>query len=192
MGKKVLAVEPFLPNILRLHKAAKMAYVDHMITLVQNGLSDKRNEIVQLTPVNTNIGAQGISSIKPDLNNTKSINVDYLLETILFDDLLEYLPKKANGKKFRRAVIKIDIESYEVFAFVHARKFFELYKVQAILMEWAMLSKHPPNVHPLIENMLDLFDLHKLEAHTINGGKLDRKAWNTWPENIAFFRTKDV
>ncbi len=41
MGHKVLAVEPFYDNILRLHKAATIERIVNKITLVQNAITNK-------------------------------------------------------------------------------------------------------------------------------------------------------
>ena len=89
---KVLTVEPFYDNILRLHKAARMENIQHRITLIQNAISDRRGEVKMLEPSSNNIGGQGLLNNK---KKTYSRNVynKYLVETIIFDDLIEYLPK---------------------------------------------------------------------------------------------------
>ncbi|RNA25838.1 hypothetical protein BpHYR1_020932 [Brachionus plicatilis] len=44
------------------------------------------------------------------------------LTTIILDDLIDVLPKQPNGKGYKKAVLKIDIEGYEPYAFLSARK----------------------------------------------------------------------
>lgn len=58
LGSRVLSIEPFYDNVIRLHKAALKENLTHRITLIQNALFDKRNQIKLLTENNENIGAQ--------------------------------------------------------------------------------------------------------------------------------------
>lgn len=78
MGLRVLTVEPFYDNILRLHKAARIERVEDKITLIQNALSNKRNETKLLQPSNNNIGGQGLLN---NLHKTyiKNSNNKYLV-----------------------------------------------------------------------------------------------------------------
>ena len=93
MGRKVLTVEPFYDNIVRLHKAAAAENIQDNIKLIQNALSNKRTEIKRLQPNSDNIGGQSLLKDK-NVNFKKSdmAGDKYLVETILLDDLVEYLP----------------------------------------------------------------------------------------------------
>ena len=53
------------------------------------------------------------------------------------DDLIDYVPLNKYGKRHERAIIKIDIESFEPYAFSNCKKLFALYDIQMIFMEWA-------------------------------------------------------
>ena len=44
LGHKVVSVEPFHDNILRIHKSAYLENFFNNITLIQNAISNKRNE----------------------------------------------------------------------------------------------------------------------------------------------------
>jgi hypothetical protein len=66
---------------------------------------------------------------------------EYLVETILMDDLVDQIPLNANGQRFTKAILKIDIEGSEPFAFQHAGKFFDALDIQVIFMEWGNLPK---------------------------------------------------
>ncbi len=111
MGRQVLTVEPFYDNIVRLHKAATEEKIQNKIKLVKNALSNKRNEIKRLQPNSDNIGGQSLLQSK-NKNYKKSdmANDKYLVETILLDDLVEQLPLNSDGKKYKQAILKIDIE----------------------------------------------------------------------------------
>ena len=59
MNRDVVSVEPFYDNILRFHKASTIAKTQGKIKLIQNAISNKRNEIKALSVISQNIGAQG-------------------------------------------------------------------------------------------------------------------------------------
>ncbi len=82
MGLRVLTVEPFYDNILRLHKAAHIEKLEDKITLIQNALSNKRNETKLLQPVKNNIGGQGLLD---NLHSTyiRNSNNKYLVNYLL-------------------------------------------------------------------------------------------------------------
>ena len=59
-----------------------------------------------------------------------------MVETIWFDDILDFLPKNNENKNFEKAILKIDIEGFEPFAFMHAEKLFDSIEIPIIFMEW--------------------------------------------------------
>lgn len=79
MNRQVLAVEPFEPNNLRVHKAAHLENIQNKITLIQNAISNKRNEIKFLQKSNDNIGGQTLLHENNNNNNT-NYSSDYLVE----------------------------------------------------------------------------------------------------------------
>jgi FkbM family methyltransferase len=109
MNRKVVTVEPFYDNILRIHKASVQSNLQNQITLVQNAISDKRNEVKKLAHNANNIGGQSLLDNKNRVF-VKNSQDKYLVETILFDDIIEYLPKNSNGAAYKTAILKIDIE----------------------------------------------------------------------------------
>ena len=66
----------------------------------------------------------------------KDENNKYLVETIWFDDIAGFLPKNTANKSFAKAILKVDIEGFEPFAFMHAKKLFDSIEVSIIFMEW--------------------------------------------------------
>ena len=124
-GRKVVTVEPFKENILRLHKASTMDKTQSRITLIKNALSNKRNEIKRLQPNSNNLGGQGLNP-NEKVYTKQELEVDdgYLVETILWDDMLPFIPKNDKGEKYEHVIIKIDIEGFEPFAFLNSTKFF--------------------------------------------------------------------
>ena len=129
-----MTIEPFFDNILRIHKAANEANLQTNITLIQNALSDKRNEIKRLNPVSNNIGGQSLIESKSKVFS-RDPNDKYLVETIYFDDIIGVLPRNEKGEEFKDAILKMDIEGFEPFAFMHAAKLFSKLNVNVIFME---------------------------------------------------------
>ena len=100
MGRKVVTVEPFIDNIYRIHKAAFRENFQRNITLIQNAISDKANEFKMLWKNEKNIGGQGLD------NNLIVTNKQdkYVVETITFDDIIDYLPQQSNEETFNKAI----------------------------------------------------------------------------------------
>ncbi len=63
------------------------------------------------------------------------------MHAILFDDIVENMPLNKNNNKFKKAIIKIDIESYEPHAFQHATKLFDQIEICVIFMEWVYIKQ---------------------------------------------------
>ena len=195
MGHDVVIVEPFEDNILRIHKAVYLEYLQDRIVLVKNALSNKRNDIKILQKDPNNVGGQTLLN-KYNINQTYSrsdmASNKYLVETILMDDLIDYIPLNKYGKRHEKAIIKIDIENFEPYAFSNCKKLFALYNIQRIFMEWGNLIKHA-ELGLLINNMLDFFYSYNLEPYSISHRKLAKKMRYddniTWHFDIIWKRT---
>ena len=139
LNRKVIAFEPFIDNIYRIHKAAQLENLTNNIVLVQNAVSNKRNEVALMSKKDLVMAAQGIFE-----NKGKKFKRDsrdkYQVETIVLDDVIPYLPKRDDGTEFERAAMKIDIEGFEPFAMQKASKLFDHLDVRIILMEWKNLA----------------------------------------------------
>jgi FkbM family methyltransferase len=189
LGKDVVAVEPFHDNILRIHKAAKTENITDKITLIKNGISNKRN-IMELIADTKNVGGQYLKENLDLQKNQEENKKNYIVETILFDDMIKYFPKRSNGKPYDKAIIKIDIEGFEVYAFEHANQFFKNFEVQMIFMEWAFIPRLRPKDQPLIDKMFELFYTNHLEPFSHQGKALQKETWRNWPGDI-FFKLKN-
>lgn len=135
MGRDVLAVEPFYDNIIRFHKAVVVENLEQRIRLITNAISDERGQVLSLEKMEENIGGQFIersingSNLRTYQKSDRLTN-KYLVETILLDDLVDYLPKMPNGQPYTKAMMKIDIEGYEPFALAQAQKMFEILDIR--------------------------------------------------------------
>ena len=190
LGHKVLTVEPFHDNIMRIHKAAFNQSLGNKITLITNAISNKRGEIKLLKNELRNIGGQSLiehknrvftkNDIKPNDPNAK-----YFVETILFDDIVHNMPLKDDGNHHTTAVMKIDIESFEPYAFQYATRLFDTIDIKVIFMEWGNLPKHLDMVRE-IENMIDFLLIRNYTPYNLET-KLNKADWKTgWGWDIIW------
>ena len=201
-GNKVITIEPFPDNVNRIIKAVQIEKLEDRITLIQNAVTNKRNQKVNLGPQ-----PKGWWAIKDgDPGKIKSAS-DITVDTILVDDLIDLVPK---GHK--KGIIKIDIEGHEPVAFLCAKRLFEHLEIKALFMEWDFMKRYNSsflNLIPieLINNlvtgnlrnpkysanynytveMLELFKYHDLKPYdpTKKFIKLDWN-WLTWPYDVVF------
>lgn len=107
LGRDVVAIEPFFDNIIRFHKAAVNENVQGRIRLITNAVSDQRGQVVLMQRMDNNIGGQHLSKDKDQTNNAVFARMDraqnkYLVETILFDDILDFLPRMPNKEPYKK------------------------------------------------------------------------------------------
>lgn len=176
LGHKVLAVEPFYDNIVRLKHSIAFNKFENNVILIGNALSNKRNELKVLTSFKSNVGAQSI--IHEDQALLKEKTNKYVVETILFDDLIDFLPK---GKK---VIMKIDIEGYETFAFENATKIFDHVDIKCIYMEWGNLKLNHKNHHRL-RRLVQFFFERNYNPYFKNE-MLPNFDWLNWPWDIVW------
>jgi hypothetical protein len=113
----------------------------------------------------------------------KNENDKYLVETILFDDIVNYFPK---NKQYKQAVLKIDIEGFEPYAFAQAKILFDSIDIVVIFMEWLNLPNQVES-HKEIRDMIDFLSSYKLKPYAINGRLLEINQWVTsWPGDIIW------
>lgn len=190
LGRKVLTIEPFYPNILRIHKAISIEKAQNKITLIQNAISNKRNELKKLYKNQRNVGGQ---SLYPNKDDTfiKDAKDEYLVETILLDDIIDHIPFRnvERKEKFQKAIIKIDIEGFEPFAFEHAQKLFTILDIEIVFMEWMnlpLLTKE----YNRIESMIKFFTSRNYRPFD-KSLLLDLHNWNnSWPGDITWKKVK--
>ncbi|RMZ95584.1 hypothetical protein BpHYR1_050626 [Brachionus plicatilis] len=188
IGRDVLSIEPFYENIIRLHKAATIEKLAHRITLVANAVTNRANETKKLTYEKENIGGQSLFIFKNEKVDS-SENGRYFVRTITLDDLVVYLPKRSNGLKYKKAVLKIDIEGFELYVFENASILFDAVDIRAVFMEWGNMPKNyvpfkinqPLTEYKLINYFVDLF-------RTEN--ELPIRYWENWSWDIFYAKLK--
>ncbi|XP_041347579.1 uncharacterized protein LOC121367460 [Gigantopelta aegis] len=171
-GHKVIAVEVLPGNAARLCRSIKEAGFEDRVTLIHNGLSDKRTlmEIVHYK------GVEGGVYIRESLNATKNT-----MYSIFLDDLLEVLDLK-------RVVMKIDVERHEAKILEKADEFFKKVDVTCVMMEW---ERHPRNPDAY-QMMVFMARHHMLGFDPQDFSKsLDAFTFAKWPRNVMWRKVRD-
>ena len=188
LGARVISIEPFYDNIVRIHKAAVCENLTDSITLIRNALFEQRNQIKILSTDIKNIGAQSLVNNMNKIIDRSQLGLNkYLVETILFDDILDYLPLGNRSIFSSKAIMKIDIEGLEPFAILSGKKLFEILNIQIIFMEWMhciRITAHHKKVNEMIEFLLK----RNFVPHSIQGVKLNTKSWKKWPMDMYWIK----
>ena len=142
LGRFVLAIDCFAPNLQRVHRAIQLTNVANRVVLVQNAIYSRSGELLRLSNNAENIGAQEIEIPNNETNNQNVINNPYLVKTIQFDDLLPILISRG----IRGAIMKIDIEGSESFVVESGSGVFDLLDIPFIQMEWMNVQRYPERV----------------------------------------------
>jgi FkbM family methyltransferase len=186
LGRKCVAVEPFYDSYIRFHKSILLENMQDKFVLITNGVSDKRGEFKRLKQVESNVGGQSLLGDQNDysskFNETDFRNDRYIIETILMDDLVEVLPKD-----FKKVIMKIDIEGYEVKAFRKASKLFSKLNILVVFMEW--MGKNDNKIFTEVEilELIEFFYSRNYEVRNpSNSQVLERQNWKIWPDDIIF------
>jgi FkbM family methyltransferase len=189
LGRTSVAVEPFYDNYIRLHASALQNNLTSRIILVNNGISDRPGEVKELRINHDNIGGQGIKDSeeenkKQNENSSAIVLVDkkYLLVTITLDDLVSVLPDN-----FNKAIMKIDIEGYELKAFRHAANLLKRVEVSVILFEWLGKSDTAKFPEQEIEEFFNFMQsLGYVSRSLSNLDELSEKNHGSWPTDVVF------
>jgi FkbM family methyltransferase len=185
LGRLVVAVEPFIDSIRRLHRAAQIDHTADSIHVVNNAIAEVRTKAT-LRPSGDNQGDARIELRVQECQGTCPTVID----TILLDDLVNILP-------FRQAVMKIDIQGYEHHAFQRASKLFDAIHFTHIFMEWMVMrdlyisANHTSHDKILVEQLIQFLFVRDFRPYSLvwfGGAPLDPLNWYSWPEDIVWHR----
>ena len=141
MGHKVVAVEPFIDNIILFQRSVKLNNLENRIVLVQNAISNERKSATLRKSKNN----QGDTVVV--LGNRYSEND--IIVTIVLDDLLEAIT-------FKNALLKMDIQGYEHRAIVGGTRFLAKIRIPYIIMEWVLQKKHFKTNYCVADGILEV------------------------------------
>jgi hypothetical protein len=97
------------------------------------------------------------------------------------------IPNRPDGSKYTKAILKIDIEGFEPFAFEHAQRLFDRLDIRVILMEWHFMKNNRDLYPCLIEKMLTFLSERKFVPYA-NDIKLEIKKKLSWPNDIYWMK----
>ena len=183
LGRDVLSVEPFEDNILRLHKAVKLEGLENKITLLKNVVFNERNIINRISSDSWNSGNKRIDKNFSIENNQIDANDKYMVNSIILNDLVDYIPiNKMTQKKYEKAIMKIDIEGFEAYAFQSARLLLNSIDIRVIFMEWMHVKKYNEQSieYKYVSEMVDLLVSYNYNPFDFNNRLLDPKLFANW------------
>ena len=177
----VIAVEPKWSSVQRFHKSVNMNRLADRILLLQNAVSNRREELV-LYSDDTN---QGAASLRFPLKHKE------IVRSILMDDLLEVLHTNV-------AIIKMDIQGSEYRALMNATELFASVKIPAIFMEFEEMAKflrifkttEGVYVREMVASLRRLgykpYPLDNPYREELGQVELQDKNMKTWPINVVW------
>ena len=181
LGRFVLSVECFRPNIQRIRRAVQLAQVENRVLLIENALYNRSGEFLRLNRDARNVGGQYLNLEKAITSSNNSRIFDpYLVKTIEFNDLLPFLVARG----VRAALMKIDIEGSEVFAIDKGEKIFDQLDIPLILMEWLWIRRYSSRV----DFLLKFFNQRNYQAKTIGCQPLSLDQHVHWPSNMIWLK----
>ena len=113
--------------------------------------------------------------------------ISHIVDHILFDDIVPYLPRKNDGTEFTKALLKIDIEGFEPYAFQHASKLFDKLDISVIYMEWGNIPIQT-DATDIILQMIQFLTQRKFRPINNMNVSLDLNNWRNWPFNVMWLK----
>ncbi|CAF1584138.1 unnamed protein product [Adineta ricciae] len=181
LGRFVLAIDCFAPNLVRLRRAVQLMNVHKQVVLVQNAIYSRSGEYLRLSLDTTNVGGQGIrpSHKYRGTTNTSIVN-PYIVKTITFDELLPII----EARSIRSVVMKIDIEGSEGFVLETGSRIFDSLHIPLIQMEWKIVQENTNQTKRIIEFLKQRqYDPMESECKM-----LDSEDVRSWPDEIYWLK----
>ena len=185
MGHRVVAVEPNLESVRRLHKAITLGNLSDRVTVLVNAISNQRLPTKLLRPDNNQAGIKPETSM---IDATYNFDTNDFAKSIYLDDLLPFC-------NFSVAIMKIDIVGFEHRAMRRAELLFDNIYIPYVQMEWhevskAGLSDDTEEDFALFMHMLHFFMRRRYVPHTpVLGTKLSIQDWINWPPDVVWIKS---
>ena len=182
MGRNVLSVEPRLESARRFHKSVKLGHLEDRVTLITNALNNKRGTCgLVLNRVN-----QGnIKIVEADRDEeTNATDKEMHAQCITMNDLVPLC-------KFKRAIMKIDIEGREPRALAAADRLFDAIDIPYIMMEWHLINRillesTSDEEQAFAIEMVRFLDERDYVPESIGRVPLNIFKMNGWPGNVIW------
>ena len=174
LGFRVIAVDCFIENIRRICASSIHSNLTDNLSIIHNGLSNKRTGLKLIKSTEPNVGGMGVEQISfPPVTKT---NISYV-NAILLDDLLEMFLIKT-------AVLKMDVEKHEEKVLKGASNFFKNVRVESVLLEFRFHTHKKSG-----QFIIDFLDKHGLEPVLPNSIKHSK--YSKWPGDIMWQRKNE-
>lgn len=136
-NRKVVSVEPLNDTVKRLIRGIQINGLEKQVTLVTNPISNEYADVT-LRLYYTNMASSSLVDVKKKQKGVKYAN--QVSQTILMDDLIHVIP-------FKYAILKIDIEGFELNAFAKSDKLFKEIDIPVVMMEWVHVRWKKDSTH---------------------------------------------
>ena len=180
LGRFVLAIDCFAPNINRIHRAAQLANVANRVVLVQNAIFTQSGQLLGLSDDATNVGGQEIDVSMNQTHNQSTKGDPYIVKTIRLDEVVPILIARG----VRGAIMKVDIEGTESFVVESGSQIFDTFDIPFVQMEWLKVRHYPARVQVI----LDFFAERNYDPRTFSCDLLNPVQHMTWPVDMCWIK----
>ena len=183
-GRRVIAVEAFWENVLRLSQSIRLGKLQNQVTVIHNAVSNVYEEVTFWRPGDNPGGTHTYSKDEHPEDPVHQIiykGIHDSVATIQIDNLLKVIP-------FKKAVFKIDIEGFEAKAMIAMTGLLDTMDISHIFMEWS-----PVAVKQQCMQIVDMLVARGYKAHSLNLSLLPGHAWpavRQWPHDIIWKKVR--
>ncbi|KAK7090193.1 uncharacterized protein [Littorina saxatilis] len=173
-GRQVVAVEPIPENALRLCRSALDFGHSHLVHVINNAVSSSEGNVTLASDISK-------QSTRFEVARKSGWGFDSIVRfAILLDRLLEVVP-------FKRAALKIDVESHEGHVIAGAHKLFKEMDIPLVWMEWAHVKE---KTEFGAKTILDFMQTYSMEPYDLmSGRRLHEKTYMHWPFTVLWRKT---
>ncbi|XP_076464363.1 uncharacterized protein LOC143296372 isoform X2 [Babylonia areolata] len=175
MGRQVVVVEPVPETALRLCRSVMDFGHSALVHVVQNAVSSRRGPVSLAASEPKAVGRYEVLRFQEW--GFEPVQVD----AILLDDLVDVLP-------FRRAALKIDVESHEGHVLAGAERLFQEIDIPLVWMEWEHVKYRPEYGGA---DILQFMQKHHMEPFDLmTGERLRTELFLFWPPTVLWRKTQ--
>ncbi|CAH1800860.1 unnamed protein product [Owenia fusiformis] len=170
LGTQVVAIEALTRNIDRLTRSVQLNNIHENLTLLHNAVYDVHTQFT-FKPESRNVAGTSVVKLNtPDgAHQLKLVNEK--VTSITFDDTLQFV-------NFKEAIMKIDIEGSEAFAFKKADKLLNTITFKEIYMEWGHTVKVDEEAGQLVQRKFKRgYSVYEPRKPTRNISSVHYKKW---------------
>ncbi|XP_025108823.1 uncharacterized protein LOC112573005 isoform X1 [Pomacea canaliculata] len=171
--RTVVAIEPIAANALRLCRSVLDFGHAGLVHVIQNAVSSREGHVTLATQ------AANTSTLFTVNEAGRQFTHDLTLAyAIKLDRILEMLP-------FRRAALKIDVESHEGHVLAGSRDLFKTVDVPLVWMEWQHVKGRATFGGQFV---VDFMTARNFRPHHVISGKLLEGDFMSWPFTVLWKR----